>query len=251
MGINLFISYSHKDEQYKDNLQEHLSGLKFQGIINAWDDRAILAGEKWDDEIMQNMRNADIILFLVSPSFMASGYINDVEIKYAMERHEKGEVIIVPVIIRPCDLSSLTISKFQAVPKNAKPIVEWDNMDNGYLDVVLQLKRLINKIGKVKNNNSSKIEKTTESIEHTSEITEYITANIRKMINAAFNDETLQIFCMDYFTGVYDNLANQQSKNQKINSLLDYTKSKLITDKLIELLEQENKAQFDKYKPYY
>jgi len=46
-------------------------------------------------------------------------------------------------VIRPCDLPSLKISKFQALPKNAKPISTWDNEDEAFLDVVKQLKRLI------------------------------------------------------------------------------------------------------------
>ncbi len=145
-GVKLFISYAHKDEDFKDELRAHLSGLKQKGLIKEWDDRAILPGQVWDDEIKQNLNEADIILFLVSSAFMASGYINDVELKRAIARHKKGEVLIIPIVVRACDLSSLAISKFQALPKNAKPISSWDDPDEAYVDVVQQLKRVIKNI---------------------------------------------------------------------------------------------------------
>lgn len=141
--VKLFISYAHKDESYKDSLVEHLSGMQRNGIIDGWQDRQILPGEEWDDEIKKELEAAQIIVFLVSSSFMASDYIHDVEIAKAIQRHEKGEVEIVPVIIRPCDFSSLKISKFQALPKDAKPIAKWELPDEAYLDVVLRLKHLI------------------------------------------------------------------------------------------------------------
>ncbi len=140
---NIFISYAHKDEEYKDKLYNHLSGLRNSGFINDWNDRQILPGQEWDDQIKGNLEAADIIIFLVSSDFMASNYINDNEIANSMQRHANGEVLIVPVVIRPCDLPSLSISKFQALPKNAQPISTWPNEDEAFLDVVNQLKRLI------------------------------------------------------------------------------------------------------------
>jgi hypothetical protein len=41
---NLFFSYSHVDEDLRDQLEKHLSGLRRQGIISSWHDRRIAAG---------------------------------------------------------------------------------------------------------------------------------------------------------------------------------------------------------------
>ena len=73
---------------------------------------------------------------------MASRYINDVEIKKALDRYEKKEVLIIPIIVRPTDFSSMEISKFQALPKDGKPISTWRDRDEAWLDVVKQLKRV-------------------------------------------------------------------------------------------------------------
>ena len=44
--IELFYSYSHKDEALKDQLLSHLSNLKRQGIIREWNDRAAGPGAR-------------------------------------------------------------------------------------------------------------------------------------------------------------------------------------------------------------
>lgn len=137
---------SHKDEAFKDDLESHLSGLKNSGLIETWNDGMIMPGEDWEDQIRKHLETSQIILFLISANFMGSNYINDVEIKHAMERHQKDEIIIIPIIIKPCDWNSLPISKFQALPRGAKPISQWPDHDEAYLDVVSNLKRLLNNI---------------------------------------------------------------------------------------------------------
>ena len=141
--IKVFISYAHADENYKDVFQKHLSGLKRNGIINEWNDRYIIPGKKWDAEIKRNLDESRIVLFLISSDFMSSDYIHDIEIAKTLERYEKGEVVIVPIIIRACDFSSLSLSEFQALPKDAKAISSWDNEDEAWVDVVGGIKNVI------------------------------------------------------------------------------------------------------------
>jgi hypothetical protein len=47
----VFISYSHKDEAWKDRLVTHLKVLQEQGLVALWDDRRISAGDDWYEEI--------------------------------------------------------------------------------------------------------------------------------------------------------------------------------------------------------
>lgn len=44
MPPTVFISYSHKDEVWKDRLVTHLAGLERDGRLRVWDDRRIRAG---------------------------------------------------------------------------------------------------------------------------------------------------------------------------------------------------------------
>ncbi|WP_309366229.1 toll/interleukin-1 receptor domain-containing protein [Rouxiella aceris] len=142
MGAKVFISYSHKDELFKDSLKEHLSPLLQKGIISTWDDRDISAGNDWAQEISVNLEAAEVILFLISPSFLASEYCSNIEAKRAMELHDEHKSILIPIVVRPCEWSECDYSRFQAVPKDAKPVALWSNEDEAWLDAVRGIKKI-------------------------------------------------------------------------------------------------------------
>ena len=146
--IEVFISYSHKDERMRDELEDHLANLKNQGVITAWHDRKISAGNEWVGEIDQHLNTASVILLLISSHFMGSAYCNDVEVKCAMKRHEAGDAKIIPVILRPVDWAGAPFSKLQALPKDAKPILRWSHRDEAYLDIVKGIRTAIEDLGK-------------------------------------------------------------------------------------------------------
>ncbi len=134
--VELFISYSHKDEELRQQLDKHLASLKRQQVIEAWHDRKIEAGMEWAKEIDENLNKADIILLLISPDFIFSNYCSEIEMEQAIKRHEAGEAIVIPIILEPCDWTWLPFRKYQAFPKNAKPITTWTNTNEALLDVV-------------------------------------------------------------------------------------------------------------------
>ncbi len=101
MPPTLLFSYSHVDETLRDQLEVHLSALKRQDLISAWHDRRITGGSELGKSIDAHLESAEIILLLVSPDFIASDYCYDREMARAMERHEKGEAKVIPVILRP------------------------------------------------------------------------------------------------------------------------------------------------------
>lgn len=77
---------------------------------------------------------------------MASDYITNVEIKKTMERHMRNEVKIIPVLVRPCDYTSLPIGKYQILPTDAKAIEVWENKDLAYMTVVESVKKILKKM---------------------------------------------------------------------------------------------------------
>jgi hypothetical protein len=92
---SVFFSYSHKDEAIRDQLETHLAMLKRQGVISTWDDRRPIAGDNIDNGIALELEQADIILLLVSPDFLASDYCYGVEVARALERHAAGEARVI------------------------------------------------------------------------------------------------------------------------------------------------------------
>ena len=142
MSIRVFISYSHRDESVLERLRIHLKTLEREGDIEAWDDREIHAGAHIDATIADAHDTSVVFMPIVSPDFLASNYCYEKEMQTALEKAAGGQMIIVPVIAEPCDWLASPLKKFKAVPKDGKPISEWANPNNAYLDIVRELRRV-------------------------------------------------------------------------------------------------------------
>jgi predicted NACHT family NTPase len=143
--LRIFCSYSHKDEVYLDELRTWLRGLERQGLIEWWHDREISPGWEWEEAIDKNLRTADILL-LVTPAFVASDYVYEKEIGKAVERHDRGEARVIPIIVRPADWEWPPLNKLQALPRDAKPITTWLNRDEAWLDVVRGVRKAVEEL---------------------------------------------------------------------------------------------------------
>ncbi len=127
----------------RDELAKHLSLLQRDGTISAWHDRQISAGTEWANDIDSNLNAADLILLLISSDFLASEYCHQVELKRAIERHEKGEARVIPIILRPCRWQSAWFSKLQLLPKNGEPVTKWADRDDAFTNIVEGIERAI------------------------------------------------------------------------------------------------------------
>jgi hypothetical protein len=141
-ALNVFISYSHKDESFKDDLVKHLSPLKRLGLVEEWNDRKITAGAEWDKVISENLESANIILLLVSIDFITSAYCYDIELERALERHAKGEAIVVPIVVRNCLWQHTPFAKLQALPKDAKAISSWGDRDDAFTTIAESIRQV-------------------------------------------------------------------------------------------------------------
>jgi hypothetical protein len=140
---SVFFSYAHADEDLRDTLEKHLAALKHQGLIDTWHDRRIMPGDDFAGEIAANVEEADIILLLVSSDFLASRYCYEIEMKRAIERHQAGEAWVIPVILRACDWHDTPFGKLQAVPKDGRPVRQWPDLDQAFLDIVQSIKKVL------------------------------------------------------------------------------------------------------------
>lgn len=141
--MKAFISYSHADERTLERLHKHLAMLQREGTLSTWVDHEILPGANLDDAIRQELDSSDLFLALVSPDYLASNYCYEKEFEYALEKSRDGSIRVVPIIAEPSDWLSSPLRQFMALPKEGKPISEWTNANNAYLDVVTGLRRLL------------------------------------------------------------------------------------------------------------
>jgi len=157
--VELFYSYSHKDEKDKKELEKHLGILRRQGIISDWHFRKIGAGKEWEGEIKLHLNTARIILLLVSPNFIESDYCNDVEVKRAMQRHKNKEAIVIPVILRTVAWQKLPFGKLQALPEGAKPVNEWRSRDKAFKNIVEGIRRVVEALNREPGSSGVEIKK--------------------------------------------------------------------------------------------
>lgn len=146
-AAQLFYSYSHKDEKLRERLEVHLAALKREGLISSWHDRKIGAGTEWKDAIDDHLKATNIILLLISADFLASDYCYDVELRYAMERHQKGEARVIPVILQPCDWHTSSFANLQALPKDGKPITKWPNRNDAFVNIAAGIRKALDDMG--------------------------------------------------------------------------------------------------------
>lgn len=212
--INLFFAYSHQDEMLRNELDKHLSILRRNGIINAWHDRCIMPGSEFDKEISKNLKTADIILLLISADFLASDYCYDIETKYALERNERNEAVVIPVILRPCDWKDTQFGKLQVIPANGKPVVKFLTLDDAFLEITDQIKRVVAEINKTKN--QSEISQPI----YQEKVTASRSSNLR--IRKEFTDQEKDTFLDDAFEYIANFFEASLKELKKRNPEIDY-----------------------------
>lgn len=136
-----FISYSHRDEAFRDELLAHLAPLRHRGLIEEWHDRRLVPGDPLDDTISAEMEAADLVLMLVSSDFVQSRYCYGIEMNRALERHRAGEARAISIICRPCHFQGLPFASFVLLPTDARAIALWPNRDAAWVDVVSGIER--------------------------------------------------------------------------------------------------------------
>ncbi|HYT44914.1 MAG TPA: TIR domain-containing protein, partial [Methylomirabilota bacterium] len=141
--VHVFFSYARRDKTLRERLEEHLSILKYQELITTWHNRDISAGEDWIQQIDIHLDKADIILLLISSSFIASEYCYSKEMKRALERHETKEARVVPILLRPVVYDGAPFARLQFLPTNKKPVVTWPNRDSAFVDIALGIRQVV------------------------------------------------------------------------------------------------------------
>jgi tetratricopeptide (TPR) repeat protein len=141
-GVLVFFSYSHRDKWWRDELEKHLSDLKYRGLISTWYDQDILAGEEWDRRVGEYLDNAQIVLLLISADFMASPYCYGREMKRALERYERKEVDVFPVLLRAVYYEDAPFAKLHILPINRIPIKQWGDPEEAFVEIACVIARV-------------------------------------------------------------------------------------------------------------
>lgn len=143
MTWRVFYSYSHKDADLRERLGTYLAPLRQQQKISDWYDRKIEPGANWETEITSQLDAAELILLLVSADFLASEYCFGVEMEKATARLKRGEVRVVPILLKPCLWEESRFSELQIIPRDAKAIASWPSVDEALTNVASEIRTLV------------------------------------------------------------------------------------------------------------
>lgn len=221
----LFFSYSHRDEDLRNELEVHLAPLKRQGLISVWHDRRIDAGGDIHGEISDSLETADIVLLLVSPHFLASDYCQDREMSRALERERKGECVVIPVFLKPCDWKSAPFGHLRGTPNDAKSVVMFANQDEGLAIVAGDVRRVAEKLAKAARgaNQAPRVAPLAAASGATVEVR---SSNLR--VKRKFSDRERDVFLQAsfeymarYFEGSLDELVKRNQKFERNFTRLD------------------------------
>jgi len=117
----IFVSYSHADRDWLSRLQIHLAPYVRGEKLDLWDDTKISAGADWAAEIDRAMADARVAVFLVSPDFLASNYVTQVELPALLSRAEKDLTVCwIPIRASAYDVTPL--KNFQAAHDPSHPL---------------------------------------------------------------------------------------------------------------------------------
>lgn len=149
-ALKVFISYSSRDLEYLNELLPHVTTLESVGRIELYYDGRIKPGEAWAEMLNKFIREADIIIFLVSAEALASSFVNkEIEIAYA--QYKSGNSKIIPVLLQPCNWNDSVLSELTFIPDKGRPLNSLDEKER--LSVFYQLTDIINKIAEDAGNN--------------------------------------------------------------------------------------------------
>lgn len=123
---DIFISYSHQDEPWKDALERHLKVLALHGEFAMWDDRQIEVGSNWLPAIETALEKTRVALLLVSSDFLTSEFIKRKEIPRLLQRREAEGLEIIPVMVKPCLWQAVPwLEAIQGATKDNKPLSQY------------------------------------------------------------------------------------------------------------------------------
>lgn len=120
----VFVSYSHRDKAILDRLRIHLKPLVRDNSVEVWEDKKLIPGTKWREEIRKAVESARIAILLVSADFLASDFIMNDELPPLLAAAHKENTIILSLIVGPCRFKQTeSISQYQAMNDPLYPII--------------------------------------------------------------------------------------------------------------------------------
>lgn len=139
----IFISYSHKDRRWLEELLTHLA--PFRDSIEVWADSQINAGEDWRQQISVALERAEVSILLITPDFLASDFLQDVEVPEILNASKQRGTLVLPILVRPCAWQLTQLAEYQFLNPPNKPLASLSSAARGaaYVQIVERLRSVL------------------------------------------------------------------------------------------------------------
>jgi hypothetical protein len=146
--IHVFCSYSEDDRSFQEKLERHLASLVREGSVLVWGKHKIRAGQEHQLEIDAQLKQARLILLLISSNFISSDDCYAGDLMKALQRRHDENVCVIPILLKPCTWDGLAFSNLQILPRNGKPVSLWPNQDKAFTHIVEEIKLVVKDLHK-------------------------------------------------------------------------------------------------------
>jgi len=120
----VFVSYSHKDTKFLDELRAHLKPLERADRVIVWSDTQIEPGSQSFAEIKKALAATKVAVLLVTQNFLASDFIHEHELGPLLKDAANGGVTILWVLVRNCNWRRTQLEAYQAAFPPDKALAE-------------------------------------------------------------------------------------------------------------------------------
>jgi hypothetical protein len=145
-NVNIYVLYASEDRSLARELEDHLAALQRLGHIDVWHEGLIEPGAEKDLVVAEYLRKAHIVLLLVSANFLSPDCYGryEPELRLAYERQRRGEVRVVPVILRHCLWQMDLLAELSPLPRGGHPVRSrhWESEDLAFQQIAQELRTL-------------------------------------------------------------------------------------------------------------
>ena len=141
--ISIYLSYAQKDEALKLDFEDYLVIMQQTGLISSRVERQVQSGTDWSQIIDPRLLTADLVLILMSPSLLASGYCSGAEVRKAFESNKTGETRIIPIILHYVNLAGNPLERIQSLPRDRIPVSSWPNRNEAWENIDMAIREVI------------------------------------------------------------------------------------------------------------
>lgn len=148
LPLKVFYSYADEDINGLEQLELQLSPLREQKIIEEFHRGMVQPGEHEERRVKAYLKQAQIILLLISPHFLDDRHYESTEVQeiigHYLEPDAAGLPRIIPILLRPSEWYNVPwLARLKPLPDTKKPISLMRNADAEFREIARGIKQVI------------------------------------------------------------------------------------------------------------